>query len=118
MVSSRTIISPDGEESSIATAVVDEEGCRLLGGLDAVHDLHPDVDHLDGLGSRSEVANILIERHLVVLGSWGLCLFGLGLDVVPDALQVGFILGRELSESEIHNLYVCYKIKELDSHLG
>lgn len=106
VVSPCAIIRSDGEEPPVAAAVVDEEGGRLVAGLDAVHDLHPDIDHLDSLVAGAQVADVLVQRDGVIFDSRGLGLLGLGLDVVPDALQIGLVLGGKLSR--IVNEYSFY----------
>lgn len=92
------VVCPDGEESSVATAVVDEEGGRLLGGIEAMHDLHPEIDHFDRLRESSQVSDVLIQRYLVIFDSWGFGLFRLGLDVVSNALKVGLLVRSKLSK--------------------
>lgn len=86
VIPSRLIIRPNGEQAPIPTTVVNKEGGRLLRRLQAVHDLHPEVDHLDGGAARAQVADVLVQGHEVVGSSGGLLLEGLGLDMVADPL--------------------------------
>jgi hypothetical protein len=70
VVAPRLIVRADGEEASVSSTVVDEEGGGFLVGVYAVHDLYPDVYHLDGLFLGPELADVLVEGDFVVLGLW------------------------------------------------
>jgi hypothetical protein len=58
-----------------------------------MHYLNPQIDHLDRLGLTAEIADVLVQRDLVVLDTGWSRFLGLCLDVVADTLEVG-LFGR------------------------
>lgn len=55
------IIGSDREKTPVPTAVVDEEGGRLLGRVQTVHYLHPEIDHFNCLVAGTQLPDILIQ---------------------------------------------------------
>lgn len=87
VVSTRMVISTDGQQSAVRPAVLDEPRRRLLGRLEPVHDADPEIDHGPRLGPRAEVAHVLVQGDVVVLLAEAIRLHGLCLDAVPDLLK-------------------------------
>jgi hypothetical protein len=61
-----------------------------------MHDLRPEIDHLGGLWQRAEVADVLVQCDVIVLGARWTGFQRLGLDVVADAFEVLLFGGGEL----------------------
>ena len=63
-----------------------------------MHYPYPEVDHLSRLGSRAEIADVLVQGDIIVVDQGWAGLQRLGLDMVPDVFQIPLVFWRELQQ--------------------